>query len=119
MENTVELTADMLVVTPVGITKIAALKEAVRVPKAHVVGASIDAGILKEKKGLRMPGTAIPGYWAGTFRKTGEETFFNIKQTSEPVVIQLKDERYTRLVIGVAQPRELVNQINNWVAGHD
>lgn len=100
MENTVELTADMLVVTPVGITKIA-------------------AGILKEKKGLRMPGTAIPGYWAGTFRKTGEETFFNIKQTSEPVVIQLKDERYTRLVIGVAQPRELVNQINNWVAGHD
>lgn len=119
MENTVELTADMLVVTPVGITKIAALKEAVRVPRAHVVGASIDAGILKEKKGLRMPGTAIPGYWAGTFHKTGEETFFNIKQTSESVVIQLKDERYTRLVIGVAQPRELVNQINNWVAGHD
>lgn len=39
MENTVELTADMLVVTPVGITKIAALKEAVRVPRAHVVGA--------------------------------------------------------------------------------
>lgn len=116
MENTVELTPDMLVVTPIGLTKIAALKETVRVPKAHVVGASIDAGILKEKKGLRMPDTAIPGYWAGTFRKAGEETLFNIKQTSTPVVIQLKASRYTRLVIGVAQPRELVDQINNWVA---
>ncbi|MGX7042126.1 hypothetical protein [Leuconostoc holzapfelii] len=119
MENTVELTSDQLVVTPIGMTKIAALKEAVRVPKAHVVGASIDAGILKESKGLRMPGTAIPGYWAGTFRKAGEETFFNIKQTSEPVVIQLKDARYTRIVIGVAQPRELVDQINNWIATRD
>ncbi|WP_459524146.1 hypothetical protein [Leuconostoc lactis] len=41
MENTVELTPDMLVVTPIGLTKIAALKETVRVPKAHVVGASM------------------------------------------------------------------------------
>lgn len=115
MENTVELTTETLIVTPVGMTKIAALKDAVRVPKAHVVGATIDAGILNESKGLRMPGTVIPGYWAGTFRKAGEATFFNIKQASEPVVIQLKDDNYARLVIGVAAPREIVNRINNWV----
>lgn len=115
MENTISMQDNTLVVTPVGLTKIAALKEKISVPLDHVVGASIDSGILNDSKGLKMPGTAVPGYWAGTFRKDGEVTFFNIKKSSLPVVIQLRDETYNRLVIGVAEPREVVQAINNLV----
>lgn len=28
-----------------------------------------DAGILNDSKGLRAPGTSLPGYWAGSFKK--------------------------------------------------
>ncbi|MGO2722681.1 MAG: PH domain-containing protein [Lactobacillus sp.] len=113
MENKVTLTADKLVVIPQGLTKITALKTKIAVPLAHVLGASIDNGILKESKGLRLPGTAVPGYWTGSFFKDGEESFFNVKMSDQAVVIQLKDEKYTRLILGVANPTELVNAINN------
>ena len=113
MENVVNIQNEQLVIEPVGLIKIAALKERIVIPLTHVVGASIATGIINESKGFRMPGTAIPGYWAGTFRKNDEMTFFNIKHTSLPVVIQLKDEKYTRLVLGVDKPRELVTLINN------
>lgn len=77
MENTVELTADMLVVTPVGITKIAALKEAVRVPKAHVVGASIDAGI---RKGYVCPGQLFRAIGRGLFVKQAKRRFLTLNK---------------------------------------
>ena len=65
-------------------------------------------------QGFQNPGTAIPGiYYAGTFYLGGDKTFFNIKRTSKPVVIQLHDEDYDRIVIGVENPRHLVDQINN------
>ncbi|MEX0380296.1 hypothetical protein AB3K25_07290 [Leuconostoc sp. MS02] len=115
MENIINVQDNTLVVTPAGLTKIAALKEKISIPLSHIVGASIDTGILNDSKGFRSPGTAIPGYWAGTFRKDGDITFFNIKQSSLPVVIQLKDEHYNRLVIGVSEPREVVQTINNLV----
>ncbi|CAH0416184.1 hypothetical protein KAR50_05580 [Periweissella fabaria] len=115
MENVVKIENQTLIVIPQGVNKLAALKDKLEFPLAQVVGASIDAGILHESKGLRAPGTALPGYWAGTFHKDGEKTFFNVKSSSQPVVIQLKNAEFARLVLGVDQPVELVRVINNHI----
>ncbi|MFT8556420.1 hypothetical protein [Liquorilactobacillus hordei] len=113
MLNVVKIENHKLLVAPQGINKIAALKNKIEVPMQHVLGASIDIGILNDSKGLRAPGTSLPGYWAGSFKKDGEESFFNIKRENKPVVIQLKNEKYTRLVLGVDKPEDIVDLINN------
>ncbi|KRL05117.1 hypothetical protein [Liquorilactobacillus oeni] len=113
MENKVQITAEKLIVVPQGINKLASLKRRLEFALINVMGASIDEGILNERKGIKAPGTAMPGYWSGTFTKNGEKTFFNIKRPNKPVVVQLKNESYSRLVLGVQNPSKLVDDINN------
>ncbi|KRL00276.1 hypothetical protein FC81_GL000053 [Liquorilactobacillus capillatus DSM 19910] len=113
MENKVMITDNKLVVVPQGLKKLFAVKDRLEIPLENISGATIDEGILNESRGIKAPGTSMPGYYAGTFHKDGEKTFFNIKRSSTPVVIQLQHEEYTRLVIGVEDARMLVNKINN------
>ncbi|MEJ6400326.1 hypothetical protein [Nicoliella lavandulae] len=113
MENKVELTNDQLIILPQGVNKLAALKSKIVIPLRNVAGASIDTGILNESKGFKNLGTALPNYWAGSFVKDGEKTFFNIKRGNKPLVIQLKNEHYQRLVLGVDNPEHLVDAIND------
>ncbi|KFI39329.1 hypothetical protein BACT_0159 [Bifidobacterium actinocoloniiforme DSM 22766] len=79
---------------------------------SHVLGATEDPGILDQPKGLRDPGTAVGGLWAGSFVLQGERSFWNVARPERPVVIQLTGEPYSRLVLGVANPRALVDRIN-------
>lgn len=113
MLNKVTIKNHPLLVVPEGINKLAALKNKIEVPIQNVVGASIDTGILNDSKGLRAPETFLPEYWTGSFKKDGEESFFNIKRENKPVVIQLKNEKYTRLILGVNNPEDVVDLINN------
>lgn len=113
MQNKVEVTTKELIIKPQGINKIASLKSKLVIALDHVQGASLDEGILNDYKGIREPGTTLPGYWAGTFKHNGEKTFFNVSRKDKPVVIQLKDEAYTRLVLGVENPEKLVDKLNN------
>lgn len=115
MQNKIEINDDQLVVAPQGINKLTSLQDSITVPLSHVKNATIDNEVLNEHKGFRGPGTSIPGYWAGTFTKEKEKTFFNIKKGNKPVVINLEKERFTRLVLGVDQPENIVDLINNKV----
>ena len=47
-----------------------------------------------------MPGVIT----AGTFYQEGERVFWDVHDPESTVVIQLKDERYVRLVIEVDDP---------------
>jgi hypothetical protein len=56
-----------------GLDKLWALKSKLTIPLAHVRGATVDPGILGEPKGVRAPGTHVPGViTAGTFHQDGE-----------------------------------------------
>jgi hypothetical protein len=47
----------------------------------------------------------VPGViTAGTFYQEGERVFWDVHDPESTVVIQLKDERYVRLVIEVDDP---------------
>jgi len=113
MQNKLKIENNKLIVLPQGMSRFASLKSKIEVSLQNVVGASIDTGILNEHKGIKAPGTSIPGYWAGNFTKASEKSFFNIKRGRKPVVIQLKNEEFTRLVLGVEDPEDAVDWINN------
>jgi uncharacterized protein YqiB (DUF1249 family) len=102
----VELTRDALVVHVQGMDQLWALKSRLEIPLAHVVGAEVDPEIAREwHKGIRAGGTHVPGVvTAGTFYQEGERVFWDVHDPEQTLVIQLRDERYARLVIEVDDP---------------
>ncbi|MGC4868616.1 hypothetical protein ACLQ3B_24630 [Micromonospora sp. DT53] len=100
---------DDLVVQIEGMDRLWSLKNRMVIPLANVRGATADPGIAAEPKGLRAPGTSLPGViTAGTFHQDGERVFWNIRDGARAVVIELADEHYARLVVEVADPAATV-----------
>jgi hypothetical protein len=98
-----------LIVEIEGMDKLWSLKSRLAIPLGNVRGATADPGIVKEPKGLRAPGTHLAGViTAGTFYQDGEQVFWDVRSGAQAVVIELTDERYTRLVIEVADPSATV-----------
>ncbi|PRY44801.1 hypothetical protein [Umezawaea tangerina] len=110
----VRIEGDDLVVVIEGLDKLWALKSSLTIPLANVRGATADPGIASEPKGLRAPGTHAPGViTAGTFHLDGERVFWDVKDPSKAVVVELADERYARLVVQVDDPRATVALVEN------
>ncbi|NYI04590.1 hypothetical protein [Allostreptomyces psammosilenae] len=108
----VHIDGDKLIVEMEGLDKLWALKSRLVIPLANVRGATADPGIARERKGVRAPGTHVPGVLtAGTFHIDGEQVFWDVRDPAKAVVIQLADERYARLVVQVTDPRETVEHI--------
>ena len=69
-------------------------------------------------KGLRAPGTHVPGVIiAGTFYQEGKRVFWDVKDPEKTIVINLADERYDELIVEVADPAEEVQRIQNAILG--
>ncbi|CAK8053909.1 PH domain-containing protein [Eupransor demetentiae] len=115
MENKVTIQDQNLIVEPTGLSKLASFKNKFIIPLSHVAGATVDPGIMKESAGWRNPGTGLPNYRGGTFEKDHEKSFFNVTTKEEPLVIQLKEEKFIRLVLGVEDPKALAEEINNQI----
>ena len=108
----IDVTADHLVVTMQGMDRVWSLRSRISVPLAHVRGATADPGITRESAGFRAPGTHLPGaITAGTYRKDGERTFWNLRHRQEAVVVELTGERFSRLVLGVDDARATADRI--------
>lgn len=113
----VRIDRDRLIVVLEGLDRLWALKSRLEIPLAHVQGATIDRGIVRDRKGVRAPGTHIPRViTAGTFHQSGERTFWNVRNGDRTVVIQLTNEKYTRLVIEVEDPRDTVALVERALA---
>lgn len=113
----VEIEGDRLVVVIRGLAKLWSLRSRFVIPLAHVQGATIDGGIVRDRKGVRAPGTYIPRIiTAGTFHQDGERVFWDVRRGDRAVVIQLRDEKYARLVVEVDDPRDTVALVERALA---
>ena len=109
---TISVQGQDLVVEMNGLDKLWSLKSKLTIPLAHVRGATVDPGILGEPKGIRAPGTHLPGViTAGTFHQDGEKVFWAVRDALKAVVVELADEQYTRLVVEVDDPRAVVAMV--------
>ena len=103
-----------LVVEVEGLDRLWALKSRITIPLAHVRGATHDPGIVRDPKGIRAPGTHLPGVLvAGTYHRDGDKVFWDVHDPSDAVVIELSDEEYTRLVIGVPDAPAVVAAVES------
>ncbi|MDF6066814.1 hypothetical protein AB0K64_28965 [Streptomyces sp. NPDC053741] len=110
----IRIADDNLVVVMEGLDKFWAFKSRLTIPLANVRGATVDPGIATDFKGIRAPGSHLPGVIiAGTFHHDGDKVFWDVKDASKAIVVELADEEYTRLVLQVDDPRAAVALVEN------
>jgi hypothetical protein len=84
----------------------------VEVPLTHVRGASEDPDALRERQGLRLGGTSLPGVVAaGTFFD-GRWWFLDVHDPARAVKIDLDHEHYAALIVEVEKSAATVAAIN-------
>ena len=113
----VRIDAGTLIVEMEGLNRLWALKSRLRIPMSHVRGATADPGVVRERRGVRTAGAYFPGIiTAGTFRHEGERVFWDVRDPSGAVVIELDGDRYARLILQVADPRATVELVEGAVS---
>lgn len=113
---TIESTDTSLIVHVTGADTLWALKSRLEIPLEHVVGAALDPEAHQQWgelwKGMRLPGTHIPGVIAaGSFYHHQEWVFWDVHQPEKAVTIRLAHEKYARLVVEVDDPQATVAAI--------
>lgn len=109
----IEVTDDSVTVHVTGVDRVLAFKSRLDIPLAHVVGADLgDDETQAWWHGVRLPGTSIPRVvTAGTFLHRGELVFWDVHRPEQSVAIHLRHEEYSKLVVGVDDPNEVVDRI--------
>jgi hypothetical protein len=104
-----------LTLEPVGWSKVWTLRTRVRVPLASIVNvqrapSDIGRGVWK---GLRLPGTHVPGLIvAGSYYRTGGWEFWDVRVLRDRAIeVTLQDAPYRRLVVDVSDPSAEVERL--------
>jgi len=98
---TLELNGDTFVITIKGLHKFWALKSSVSFKKSSIIHAALADPLLRPAP-LRMPGTYLPRVIAaGTFYGKKRKEFWDVVFTKPAIEIELKDEKYTKIVVNV------------------
>ena len=82
------------------------------VPLTAVQGAWIADQPFSELRGLRAPGTGVPGLIAlGTWRYSGAKDFVTVYGGQRALVLDLSGTEFARLVIGMSDPETALSQL--------
>ena len=94
-----------------GLDKLWSLTSRLEIPLEHV----IDVRPADDQPGgLRALGTCIPGViTAGTFVQEGDLVFWDVHDPTKAITLDLRDERYSKLIIEVADPAETISDLKN------
>jgi hypothetical protein len=114
MPAAIDITGGALVIEITGADKLWALKSRLEVPAANVVGvASATAEAREWLHGIWLGGTHIPGVIsAGRFYSQGKWVFWDVHDPNKAIGIELRDERYDKLVVEVADPQAEIARIS-------
>ena len=115
----IEVTDGRLTIHMEGIDRLLALKSSITVPMSHVLRVHRDTAEAGQIfHGLRMPGTSIPGVvTAGSYLRQGEWSFWDVHDPGKAIIIELRDEHYSKVVVGVDDPSAAAETIANALAG--
>jgi hypothetical protein len=101
-----------------GIHRFWTLRRRLNVPLEHIVDARADRSLAASSPGWRLLGAELPGVVvAGRFISNGERAFWDLRNPDKAVVIELRDERYARLVLEVDDPDAVVAAVHRALPG--
>ena len=94
--------------------KVFRLTSEITIPLSNV--SAVSSGLQwKELPGLleKRMGTNLNNYYGGIFVQDGDKVFFDLLKKEDAVVIELNDEEFKRIVIGVEDPAAAIELIEN------
>jgi hypothetical protein len=104
--------ADSITVALSTAEKLEALHGDVTLPRSAVVSARSVPDGMTEIRGLRAPGTGVPGVlMAGTWRGSGAVTFAVCHGRGPAVVLDLVGASYDRIVLTVDDPEQVLTSL--------
>jgi hypothetical protein len=102
---TMEIIDHVLKIELSGAEKFAALSGSLSFPMNHVKSVAVDDAVV-DHLGLRAPGVHVPGVFAaGTYYHDGDRQFVFWHEGEIAVAIDLIDEKYDKVIVGVAGTR--------------
>ncbi len=89
------------------------LHKSITVHAAHIIGAQALGKRWWQTLGWRVPGAAVPGLIiAGTYIQRGDKAYVSWTKGTQPLQINLRNHKYSRIVVGVADAEALAEDIN-------
>ncbi len=106
----IKIDGDRVSARVLGLHKLWAFKSRFSFKVRNIVDARFDTGVtVGLYRGLRMPGTHIPGVIvAGTYYRDKRREFWDVGRIENAIVVDLENEKFDRLVIETADPLETV-----------
>jgi hypothetical protein len=99
-----------------GWEQLGSLHADIRVPLRHVVNVETYGNPWRILRGIRAPGTGIPGIiMLGTMRWKKKKDFCAIYKRRPVLVVNLRDEAFARLIVTCDQPEQLAHKLNESV----
>lgn len=96
-----------------GIHKILSFKSHLNIPLDQIISVEKNPEICKKwYKGIRFPGINLPKIiTAGTFYHDGEKVFWDVTNLENSIIINLKENSFSKLIIEVDDPDEAISKI--------
>lgn len=115
MDEMVDLlfAADKLHLEVKGTHKLWALTSRLEIPIEHITGSHADPEpAMGWFQGLKIAGTDLPHVFrAGLFWQDGDKVFWDVRHPHKTIVIELEDEKFSKLIIEVKDPAAAVEEI--------
>ena len=110
----VSITEGKLTIEVQGWDKLWSLTSRLEIPLEHVVDVRpADDHVA----GFRALGTCLPGViTAGTFLQEGSWVFWDVHDPAKAIAVDLRDERYSKLIIEVGDPAATINSLQHALA---
>lgn len=98
-----------------GLDKLWSLRSQLEIPITHIKSVKIDPSpAMGWFQGFKLAGTDVPNIFkAGTFYQQGELVFWDVNDPKNTIVVELKDEKYKKLIVEVSNPEKEVKKINS------
>lgn len=102
-----------MILTVEGIDKLLSFKGSITIPLAHVANVKLNTEPLMDFKHAAFGvGTIFAGrIQAGSFKEAGEKSFWDVRDPKKAILISLKDEKYSKLIVEVEKPEETIRAI--------
>ena len=116
----VTIQGEQVVFEVIGLHKLWALKSGFEVPVRMIKAARRDNNVMKGLwKGLRFPGTHIPGVIvAGTYFREGKKSFWDVVRSEGAIVVEVEGGPYDEVIVEVAEPEVVVKLIEEAIGNN-
>ncbi|MFT4245594.1 MAG: PH domain-containing protein [Micrococcaceae bacterium] len=113
---TITITDNELKVHMDSIKEVLAFKKQFSIPLKHIDSVKSASGLKFPNPLQKRIGTNVPHlYYGGTFRQKGKKTFWDVHNRAKAIVINLKNEKYDRLILEVENPEKVLDELSKTI----